>query len=302
VKRERQSRSSAVVKRIKKRIPKQENPAETEGEEFADEVGAQAAAAAPEMDGLDPDLPSDAEPGDIRTQLAEMADDEFTRKTASAFSWIIEKKTVLISLAVIGLVGVGIYMFTQSSKTAAAEEAAAAFQNGADPYVESSAGDDAAKRKEQIDKAVTAFETTRAQYKDRRISTLATLGLAGARFDQGKNDDAKTLYDEFLGRPDTDPFAKAIALQGKAVALEDKGDHQGAVDAWKAVEGLSRDAYGLMANVQIGRLLEASGKNDAAKAHYTKVQTDYSKALEELSNRALKAQIDRRLAVLTEGS
>lgn len=297
-----------MVKRIKKRIPKQEDPAELaeDGQEAGEFVDAASDAVDASAGGLnsalsDGDL-SDAEPADIRTQLTDMADDEFTRKTASAFGWIIEKKNVLIGLAVVALVGVGVYMFTQRSKNAAAEEAAAAFQNGADPYVESSAGDDAAKRKEQIDKAAGAFETTRSQYKDRRISALATLGLAGARFDQDKNDDAKTLYDEFLGRPDTDPFAKVIALQGKAVALEDKGDHAGAIEAWKGIEGLSREAYGLMATVQVGRLLEASGKADAAKAHYTKVQADYSAALDELSNRALKAQIDRRLAVLAQGS
>lgn len=298
-----------MVKRIKKRIPKQEDPAELAEDGQAAEAGefdAASDAVDASAGGLnsalsDSDL-SDAEPANIRTQLADMADDEFTRKTASAFGWIIEKKNVLIGLAVVALVGVGVYMFTQRSKSAASEEAAAAFQNGADPYVESSAGDDAAKRKAQIDKAAGAFETTRSQYKDRRISALATLGLAGARFDQDKNDDAKTLYDEFLGRPDTDPFAKAIALQGKAVALEDKGDHAGAIEAWKGVEGLSRDAYGLMANVQVGRLLEASGKADAAKAHYTKVQADYSAELDEMSNRGLKAQIDRRLAVLAQGS
>ena len=286
-----------MVKRIKKRIPKQDAAdGEFDGEALA-------------SDGVDIDIDAGAfddgvpdEAPNIRAQLEDMADDEFTRKTASIFGWIIEKKTVLIGIAAVIVVGVGIYMFTQSSKSAAAEEAAAAFQVGADPYVEASrTADDAEKRKASIAKAAGAFETARTQYKDRRISALATLGLAGANFDQGKAGEAQTLYTEFLARPDTDPFAKAIALQGKAVALEQKGDLGGAAEAWKAMEGLSSDAYGLLANVQIGRLLEAQGKGDAAKAHYTKVQADYAKSLEELPNRGMKAQIERRLTALSGG-
>lgn len=289
-----------MVKRIKKRIPKQDaDNGELEGEEFAE--GAEGALVAGADAGFD-DAHAADEPQNIRAQLEDMADDEFTRKTASVFGWIIEKKKVLIGVAAVAVAGVGIYMFTQSSKTAAAEEAAAAFQVGADPYVEASrTADDAEKRKASITKAASAFETARTQYKDRRISALATLGMAGVNFDQGKAAEAETLYTEFLARPDTDPFAKAIALQGKAVALEQKGDLAGASEAWKAMEGLSRDAYGLLANVQIGRLLEVQGKGDAAKAHYAKVQTDYAKSLDELPNRGMKAQIERRLTALSGG-
>lgn len=282
-----------MVKRIKKRIPKQEDPAEeVEGLEDGSAGAIDVAA----DDGFDDE---DAAPKDIRAQLTEMADDEFTRKTASVFSWIIEKKTILIGLTVVALAGIGVYMFTQRNKNAAAEEAAAAFQAGADPYVEAARqADEADKRTANIDKAATAFEAARTQYTDRRVSALATLGLAGARFDQGKAADAQGLYDEFLGRPDTDPFAKAIALQGKAVSLEEKGDLKGAAEAWKAIEGLSRDAYGLLANVQIGRLLESQGKAAEAKTHYTQIQKDFAEALEELPNRSLKAEVERRLAAL----
>ncbi|MGK0360901.1 MAG: putative negative regulator of RcsB-dependent stress response [Bradymonadia bacterium] len=288
-----------MVKRIKKRIPKQDADGELEGE-FAAGAEGSAADGALVASGVDDDGLN--EPPDIRAQLEDMADDGFTRKTASAFGWLIEKKTMLIGIAAVVVVGVGIYMFTQRSKNAAAEEAAAAFQVGADPYVEASrTADDAEKRKAGIAKAAGAFETARTQYKDRRISALATLGMAGVNFDQGKADEAQALYTEFLARPDTDPFAKAIALQGKAVALEQKGDLAGASDAWKAMEGLSRDAYGLIANVQIGRLLEVQGKGDAAKAHYAKVQTDFAKSLEDLPNRGMKAQIERRLTALSGG-
>ena len=288
-----------MVKRIKKRIPKQDADGEFEGDDLAEDVDDPSRA---DGDGgaFDDDNVAGEAPN-IRAQLEDMADDTFTRKTASVFGWIIEKKSLLIGVGVVLVVGVGIYMFTQRSQTAAAEEAAAAFQVGADPYVEASRTDDADKRTADIAKAAGAFETARSQYKDRRISALATLGLAGASFDQGKAAEAETLYGEFLARPDTDPFAKAIALQGKAVALEQKGDLPGAVEAWKAMETQDRDAFGLIANVQVGRLLEAQGKGDAAKAHYTKVQADYAKSLEDLPNRSMKAQIERRLTALSGG-
>lgn len=285
-----------MVKRIKKRIPKQDTP-----EDEVDGIDVDAADGEAEIDddgGLDAE--SDGDPKDIRAQLTDLADDEFTRKTASIFGWIIEKKTILIALLVIGLGAVGVYVFSQRSKDAASEEAAAAFQAGADPYVEAaSEAEDAAKRTAGVEKAATAFEAARTQYGDRRISALATLGLAGARFDQGKAADAQGLYDDFLNRPDTDPFAKAIALQGKAVALEEKGDLAGASEAWKALEGMSREAYGLLAGLQIGRLLEAQGKAPEAKAHYGQLQKDYATALDELPNRSFKAEVERRLAALS---
>ena len=111
-------------------------------------------------------------------------------------------------------------------------------------------------------------------------------------------DSTGKFYDDFLGRPDTDAFARSLALQGKAAAQEQKGDIAGALETWKAVEGLDRAQYGLLSGVQVGRLLEGQGKGAEARTHYERLQKDFSAALDEMANRPLKVEIERRIAAL----
>ncbi|MCA9527287.1 MAG: tetratricopeptide repeat protein [Myxococcales bacterium] len=274
-----------MVKRIRKRIPKAEAPeGVTEGAEELEEAV------------------EEAPPADLAAELDAMGEDGFTRRTAGLFKWVVEKRKLLLGGLVVVAGGAAAYAYSQRHSAAAAEEASAAFQAGAGPYVEAHrAGPDAKgadEKKVSIEKAAREFESARSAYGERRVAALATLGLASAKFDLGQLDEAIKLYDDFLGRPDTDPFAKALALQGKAAAQEQKGDLPGAIATWKLVEGLDRDAYGLMAGVSVGRLMEAQGKGGEARAHYEKLQKDYSAALEDLPNRPVKVELERRLSAL----
>ncbi len=276
-----------MVKRIKKRVPKKEEPVEAglEGEATAD---AEAEGEAP--------------PVDFSAELPPVGDDKFTQKTAGMFQWLVDHRKLLLAGAAVVAVGVGVYLFSQRHSRSATEEAAQAFQAGATPYVDAHRASPESKaadaKKGEIEKAAKEFENTRSRYGDRRVAALATLGLAGAKFDLGQADEAIKLYDEFLGRPDTDAFARGLALQGKAAAQEQKGDIAAAIETWKAVEGLDRAQYGLLSGVQVGRLLEGQGKGAEARTHYERLQKDFSAALDEMANRPLKGEIERRLSAL----
>jgi hypothetical protein len=96
-------------------------------------------------------------------------------------------------------------------------------------------------------------------------------------------------------------MTKSIALQGKAAALESTGDTDGAIAAWKAMGDLNTEAFGLMAGLQQGRILEAAGSGDAARALYKALDKEHAEALKDLSNREFRANLDRRLARLGDG-
>ena len=131
---------------------------------------------------------------------------------------------------------------------------------------------------------------------------LATLGQAGAQVDLGKPKDAVALYDAVLADATTERLARATALQGKATALEAAGDAAAARAAWGELGALDPQAYGLMAGLQAGRLLEKMGKTAEARSHYEKLQKDFDAALGEFAGRAYKAEIERRLGQLGDAS
>lgn len=288
-----------MVKRIKKRIPKQDDELET-GE------GTGEAAA---------DL-ADAPPaGDLRAELQSLAEDDFTRKVAGGFQWMIDQRNLLIGAGVVLAIGAIAYVTMSHTKESATQEAAAAFYDAARTYIDAQGGEEAAapgvapapalspeERTKRVTKAAAGFESTKQAYADKKIAVLATLGQAGAQVDLGKPKDAVALYDAVLADASTERLARATALQGKAAALEAAGDPAAARAAWSELGALDPQAYGLMAGLQAGRLLEKAGKAADARAHYEKLQKDFEAALSEFSGRAYKAEIERRLGQLGDAS
>lgn len=287
-----------MVKRIKKRIAKADDPNATD-----DELG----------EGTDL---SDEATVDLREELASLAGDDFTRRIAGGFQWVLDNQRMLIAAAAVVIVGLVGYTLMQRSSKAATAEASGSFQQAADTYMEAYEIDeagaqrgqaptpklDAKERKARIEKARQGFAATQTAFAKDRIANLAALGLAGAELDLGKSAEAVKLYEQVAGNPALDPFARAVALQGKAVALENKGDKKGAIDAWNAVADLDKASFGLLAGVQVGRLLTVSGDKAGAKKQYESLKKEYGAELDGLSGRQFKAEIDRRLAELGEAS
>ena len=290
-----------MVKRIKKRIVKADEtdaPQGVEGEEGAEGT----------------------EPGavDLRDELASLAEDDFTRRIAGGFQWVLDNQRLLIGVVAVLIVGAVGFTLMQRSSKAADAEAAGSFQQAADTYLEAyeveSAGNspiaaaapkpklDAKERAARITKARQGFAATQTAYKEGRIANLAALGLAGAQLDLGELDEATKSYDTVAGNTTLDPFARAVALQGKAVALENKGAKKQAMEAWQRVADLDKAAFGLMAGVEVARLKLATGDSAGAKKQYESLKTEYTETLNGLSGRQFKAEIERRLAEMGESS
>ena len=277
-----------MVKRIKKRVPK-ETPAQPDATEAE---GAEVA-------------------------LASADDDEFVQYTAKVIEWLLRYRVALLAMVAAGLVlaaaAAGIMYKMRSDR----ESASDLFETAADKYHEvlvppaPAEGADGAKeavvktdneRRLELEAARVAFEDVRKVHGDRQIAALATVGLAGTEVDLGRSEKAMPLYDEVLAGETLDPFTRSVVLQAKAAALENANKPAEALKAWREVESIDPHAYGLLAGTQIGRLLELTGKNAEALAHYEKVQKDHADALAEIGNRALKGEIEYRAARLGSGT
>ena len=281
-----------MVKRIKKRIEKQDEDLDTEGS-----------------------LDGEAPPPDLGAELQSLAEDDFTRRIASGFQWVIEKRVLLAGMAGLIIVGAIAWSVMARSGISNVQEASAAFYDAARTYIqatedEAPAAGDAAKkasltpeeRRKRIEQASGGFATARSTYAERPVAQLATLGYAGAQLDLGKADEAAKLYGEVAGRSEADALIRAVALQGLAAALEAKGDRAGAREAWTKLGDIDRAAYGLMGGLQVGRLLEIEGKGNDARALYEKLQKEFDATLSDFSGRGYKAEIERRLAAFGDAT
>jgi tetratricopeptide (TPR) repeat protein len=277
---------SVVVKRIRKRTEK---------------AGTETQPTGPEQslnDGTD----------SLRSELEQLAEDGFTRQLASSIGWMAENAVLLAGVGVVVIAGfVGLYL-TENQVKADNSEAAAAFQTAADTYAEVKAPEATAEGEEKkpsdekgtYEKAARGFAKARQAYSAEPIASLAALGEAGAAVDLGEFERAVKLYDGFLANSSLDPFARAIALQGKASALESKGDIAASRATWQALGSLDSANFGLVAGMQEGRLLESEGNADAARKIYTRLRKEFAESLSSFGNRAVKTTLDRNISRLGE--
>jgi predicted negative regulator of RcsB-dependent stress response len=277
-----------VVKRIRKRVVKKDLEAAS-------------------ADGVDPENASTG----LRAELAAMGEDGFTRKIAGAMGWVMDNRGMLVVGTALTVIAVTAVYVLNSQERAKSAESAGSFHLAASGYTDvllpppakpgEEKPDDAQARQSKIDKARRNFEQTRKTYGADPVAALAELGEAGAHVDLGKHAEALKLYDAVLGRPNLEPMAKFMALQGKAAALETTGDTDGAIALWKTMGDLNTEAFGVMAGLQQGRILEATGRADAARTLYIALDKEHAEALKDLSNREFRANLDRRLARLGDG-
>ena len=96
--------------------------------------------------------------------------------------------------------------------------------------------------------------------------------LADVRFDQGDYDAALSLYEAFLSKAGSDHSLRVLALEGKAVALEAKGDLEGALAGFEALIQAGAEGKGLYGKA---RLLERQQKWDEARAAWEKLKEEH---------------------------
>ncbi|MBK6516391.1 MAG: hypothetical protein IPG04_20370 [Polyangiaceae bacterium] len=118
----------------------------------------------------------------------------------------------------------------------------------------------------RADAALAAYEKVTAEHPSSGAAILARLGKAGIHLDRGEADAALSGFNEVLttelAKADLD--VRARATEGKAFALEAKKDHDGALNAFRELEGMDK-SFEDLAKYHQARIHFRKGEKDRAK-------------------------------------
>ena len=114
----------------------------------------------------------------------------------------------------------------------------------------------------------------------------------------GKNEEAIKAYQAVIAAPTAQVFVKAMAVQGLASVQETKGDAKGALESWKKLNQLDKNAFVLLGGAQQARLLESLGKKADALKIYENLKAKHGKLLDKLTNREYKTKVEQGLVRL----
>lgn len=200
--------------------------------------------------------------------------DEFQAKGFELVEWAQEHRNLI--LAGIGAVvltgaGIGVTRLVQGNADAEASSAYAAaletWQGEVGPDLPG-LGDETKPRfdtaKEKAEAARGKFVEVASQHADTGAGVLAHLYAGHASMDLGEWDAAAKHYGDFLATSDSDDDMRFAALSGRAVALESKGDVDGALADHQRVLEITGAPTKDASLFGLARLSLAKG--DAAKA------------------------------------
>jgi predicted negative regulator of RcsB-dependent stress response len=111
----------------------------------------------------------------------------------------------------------------------------------------------------------------------------ATLVAATRAVRAGDFDTAVREYEAFLADARNDHPLRFLALEGQGVALEAKGEYEGALEAFAAIAPHPTDFYRAMALYHQGRVLEALERKDEALAMYTQFFAEFPPSREVMA-------------------
>ena len=129
-----------------------------------------------------------------------------------------------------------------------------------------------------------------------QVSTEAQAFRAGVlydlgKFDKSKYDEARAIADKFAGDAAKDDPIKAIALEDKGLVLEDKGQLDDAMAAFKDAEVKGGDFYKERAIYDEARILVKKGDKDGAKKLYKQI-------LDKMPTGLLHEEVQSRLTAI----
>jgi hypothetical protein len=223
---------------------------------------------------------------EVGLDTGEKVDDALSRAADTSFRWVKGHFNIVQWLIIAGAaawVGWQIYSWRSDKTSAKAADALAEAVNADLGRVGGTEDDPEARSvdtrrsftsdDEQLGAAKTAYEKVVAEKPSASAVTMAQLGLAGVAFDQGKYDEAKSLYDQVATSDlaKIDPEAKARSIEGSGLALEGKGDRDGALKRFGELENTDVAGFRELALFHQARLLHAKGDDDGAKERLKKV-------------------------------
>ncbi len=219
----------------------------------------------------------------VGLDAGEMVDDVFTRTTHTVTTFVRKNFKILqwgIIVLVVGGIGWQVYSWKTNKKLAQTSDQlfagieAESGRLGA-PEDEGKPNEDGIvdptpiyrTAEERLKAAEKAYRDAAAAKKTPSTVALATLGLAGVQYDQGKFKEAHGSFAEVaaseLAKQDID--VRGRALEGAAMSLEAAKDLPGALNGFKQLEGVDAPRFKRLAKFHQARVLIAQDKKDEAK-------------------------------------
>jgi predicted negative regulator of RcsB-dependent stress response len=125
-----------------------------------------------------------------------------------------------------------------------------------------------------------------------KVEQDATLVAAARAVRLGDFDAAITDYDAFLDDVDGDHPLRFLALEGKGIALEAKGDYEAALAVFTEIAPRPTDFYRPMALYHRGRMLEALERKDEALAIYEQYFEEFPASREEMATPMVRKRVE----------
>lgn len=189
-------------------------------------------------------------------------EDEFISLSARASQYILAHaktiKYLLYGLAIILIVvlaGMLYYKHLNKKALAAYNTAYKALVGNTSPET----------TEKDIQKSIEEFDRLIEDYGRTKIATLAIPQLAYLKFDQGKFDEAISLYQTYLEKEKSNSIYRSMAYFGLAAAYEAKEDYESATRALEPVAKGEKDFLKEEALFSLGRMYELSGQTKKAQ-------------------------------------
>jgi tetratricopeptide (TPR) repeat protein len=184
-------------------------------------------------------------------------EDEFTSLSARVSQYIVAHartiRYLLYGLAIIGIIVLGgtlYYKHLNKQALAAYNTAYKALVGGSSPETS----------EKNLQKSIEEFDRVIKDYGSTKMATLAIPQLAYLKFDQGKYDEAISLYQSYLEKEKSNTIYRSMSYFGLAAAYEAKGDYQSAITALEHVTKGQNDFLEEEALFSLGRMYELSGQ------------------------------------------
>lgn len=161
-----------------------------------------------------------------------------------------------VALIIILVIGIGLYYRHLNKK------ALIAYNNAYKALVADSSAD---ITQENIQRSIEELERLIREYGWTKMATLAIAQSAYLKFDQGKFDEAISLYQTYLEKERLGSIYRSMAHFGLAAAYEAKGEHQLAITSLMRIVDGENSFLKEEALFTLGRLYALSGQPEKSK-------------------------------------
>jgi tetratricopeptide (TPR) repeat protein len=222
-----------------------------------------------------------AGPRSIQLLPGEMVDDALARSTSAAGKWIRQNFNKLQWVILAALVGTGAFLlYTSQTEKKAAAATSSLFAGVSSELGHVMPEDKRPDEEKEVDPtkvfktaeerseaALAGYRKTIAEHPGTIVAQLAKLGEAGVLLDKHDWPGALEAYSAVIASKlaSTDLDVKGRATEGLGLAKEGKGDLDGALAAFKELEGIDARGYKELGLYQQGRIQLAKGDTDKAK-------------------------------------